>query len=583
MRRVRTVALVAFAVGMLAAVAAQTDRTAPVGSRSGVERYTAAVQGVVTAADSGAPVQGAEVRLVGSGRYRLTMSDAAGRFVFTDLPPERMTMHVSKAGFVGAQFGQRHPLEEAEALDLASGQQITANVALSRGGVIYGRVFDEYGEPAAGALVQALFARGLRGQGGVQNVGSGDQADDTGAFRLYGLAPGTYFVAAQPGPAGTVKRGAATYYPGTPTVASALPVEIDSGSQVPVSITLNTASLARVSGVVVNAAGVPSAGFVSLVSEDLITARGLDGPANLALSALQINGDAGPDGRFTIADVPPGSYVLTATLTLSTRISYPSIPEGATEAQRQAFAEQVQASLARSLREREAASLPVTVSGQDVAGLTIVTRPSPTLSGRFVAAPGVRQPVPAGLSVIAMSRQSPVQSLRNQSPGETFEIVAPTGPFVLSVGQLFGSLPPGWAVSAIRLNGRDVTDETIEVFADATVEVVLTDRVTSVSGTVRAGRNVDVANASVVVFPRDEGTWWYPSRAIRSARTDASGRFEITGLPPGERYHAVAVDYLIAEEEYDAAFLDSVRGAATDFVLNDEGDQRTLQLDLVER
>jgi hypothetical protein len=582
MRRAGAVGLVALAA-MVATLGARSGQDAPpVSARSGVERYTAVVQGVVTAADSGAPVQDAEVRLVGSGRHRLTATDAAGRYAFTDLPPERMTLHVSKAGFVDAQYGQRHPLEEPDPILLGEGQQVTANVTMSRGGVIYGRVFDEHGEPAAGAFVQALLARTLQGRPGLQRVGISDQSDDTGAFRVYGLTPGTYYVSAQPGPAGTVKRGSATYYPSTASTASALPVEIGTGSQVPVSITLNPASLARVSGVVVNAAGVPSAAVVSLISDDLLTARGLNGPANLTVGAFRISGDAGPDGRFTIAEVPPGSYALTATLNPpAPQSSRP--PDGATEAQRQAIQEDLMVALLIRLRAQETASLPVTIAGQDVSGLTLVTRPRPMLSGRFVAAPGVRQPLPAGLSMIALAQGSPVQFLRNQS-GETFEIPAPIGPFVLSVGLSFGpTLPPGWTVSAIRLNGRDVTDETMEVFGDTTVEVVLTDRVTTVTGTVRAGRDADVAGTSVVVFPRDEGKWTYPARAIRSARTDAGGRFEITGLPPGHRYLAVAVSYLVVEEEYDAAFLESVRGEATGFELSDEGDQRTLRLDLVTR
>jgi hypothetical protein len=155
---------------------------------------------------------------------------------------------------------------------------------------------------------------------------------------------------------------------------------------------------------------------------------------------------------------------------------------------------------------------------------------------------------------------------------------------VLVIGQgLGGQLPPGWALSAIRLNGRDVTDEIIEVTSDATIEVVLTDRATTVSGSVRAGRSGVAANASVVVFPRDRGRRTYPSRAIRSARTDASGRFEITGLPPGRRYLAAAVDYLVDGEEFDPALLDSLRPDAIDFALDDESDERTLRLDLVTR
>ncbi len=579
------VALVALAMASVA-VMAQTDqdRSPPVSSRSGVERYTAIVQGVVTAADSGTPVQGAEVRLEGSGRHRLTMTDAAGRFVFADLPPERVTLHVSKAGFADAEYGQRHPLEEAEYIVLGEGQRVTADVALTRGGVIYGSVFDEFGEPAAGALVRALLARPRQGRSGLQAVGRGDQTDDTGAFRLYGLPPGTFVVSAQPGPAGTVKRGTPTYHPGTASPASALPVEIGPGAQVPVAITLGTASLARISGTVVSAAGVPSPAAISLVSDDLVTGRGLEGQVLVAPGAFQISGDAGPDGRFTLTDVPPGAYVLNA-LQSVTPPQLASPPAGATEAQKQAIRDRQIAQINRSFQTRETGSLPVVVTGQDVDGLTVVTRPRPMLAGRFIAGSGVRQPLPGRLVVTTMSTQTATSSTISMTDAETFQIGAPTGPFTISVGSFPGitALEAGWAISAIRLNGRDVTDRTVEVLGDGTLEIVLTDRVTTVSGTVRAGRDTDAANTSVVVFPRDDGRWTYPSRAIRTTRTGADGRFEITGLPPGQRYLAAAVDYLLPEEEFDRAFLERVRREATDFTLDRESDQRTLRLDLVTR
>ncbi len=343
-------------------VHAQTRRGAPLDSWTGV------VRGVVSE-ESGAPVPGAEVRLVGSGRHQLTTTDQAGRFVFTDLPTESMTLYASKAGFIDTRFGP---------FALAPGQQETARLTLGRGGVIFGYVFDESGEPAAGALVEALLARsGQQGQSMLQSVGGGDLADDTGAFRLYGLPPGTYLVSARPGPAGTANRGAATYYPGTPSMASALPLEVETGSQVPVSLLLGAVPLARVSGVLVNAAGTPTSGYVSLLPEVRIAPRVTDDQVSVAVDATRLSSSAGPDGRFTIAGVPPGSYELTATVTSATRISLPSVGQTEAEitARLAALQEQFRIAALGARREQETASLPVFVSGEDVSGLTLVTRP----------------------------------------------------------------------------------------------------------------------------------------------------------------------------------------------------------------
>ena len=60
-----------------------------------------------------------------------------------------------------------------------------------------------------------------------------------------------------------------------------------------------------------------------------------------------------------------------------------------------------------------------------------------------------------------------------------------------------------------------------------------------------------------------------PSRFVRTASADDKGRFRISGLPPAERYLAVATDYLEDGEHYDPEFLERMRDAATPFSLDD--------------
>jgi hypothetical protein len=110
--------------------------------------------------------------------------------------------------------------------------------------------------------------------------------------------------------------------------------------------------------------------------------------------------------------------------------------------------------------------------------------------------------------------------------------------------------------------------------------VVLTDRITTVSGTVQPRR--ERAGYSVVVFPDDSTRWAYPSRYVRTARVDDSGRFSIGGLPANERYYAVAVDYLEEGEEQDPQILERLRSRAMTFTLG-EAEQRSVVLDPVSR
>ena len=113
-----------------------------------------------------------------------------------DLPAGRWTISATKGGFVTQQFGQRHPFESVEPIELTDGQRFSANFTLSRGSVITGRVSDEFGDPITGARVQVLRSQMQQGRRDWRRSANNAQTDDTGSFRVFGLAPGEYYVAA---------------------------------------------------------------------------------------------------------------------------------------------------------------------------------------------------------------------------------------------------------------------------------------------------------------------------------------------------------------------------------------------------
>jgi len=122
--------------------------------------------------------------------------------------------------------------------------------------------------------------------------------------------------------------------------------------------------------------------------------------------------------------------------------------------------------------------------------------------------------------------------------------------------------PAGWMVKAIRLDGYELEDGPVDLAAGRReLDVVLTDRVSGVSGDVldRLGRLLP--NYSVVVFPADPARWHFSSRTIREERTDSDGRFRIDGLPPGN-YRAVAVPALGYGTVQDSAVLERLHGAS---------------------
>jgi hypothetical protein len=87
---------------------------------------------------------------------------------------------------------------------------------------------------------------------------------------------------------------------------------------------------------------------------------------------------------------------------------------------------------------------------------------------------------------------------------------------------------------------------------------------------------------TVIAFADDDKKWTYPSRYIKTARTDATGAFRMRGVPPDQTYRFVAVDYVEDGEETDPEFLARLRDRATRLPLS-EGEHKGIDLRLIQR
>jgi hypothetical protein len=283
---------------------------------------TGRISGRVAQDGANNPIAGARVVLISSGRATIGMpppqvlTDQDGRFVFDKVAPGEYRLDAQKTGFA--------PLSEpghGTTATVTAGQQLELDLHLQRGGVIAGTILDASGEPAADLRVMAM--RRINGPGGTPQrlmpvpMQGPQQTNDIGEFRITGLASGDYIVAAVPQrgspfggpgmtPTATGTAAISTYYPGTIDQAAAHNVTVRAGETINnITFSIQSVPAFRVAGRVVDENGAPAAGAMVMLMGDR-SASAFMGPMGHA--------STGDDGRFTIADVPSGTYRINASI-----------------------------------------------------------------------------------------------------------------------------------------------------------------------------------------------------------------------------------------------------------------------------
>ena len=516
----------------------------------------AAIRGRIVAADTGRPLRRASIIATPeSGTERRSAnSNADGRYEIKGLAEGRYTVSVARSGYLPLQYGQHRPLEQATLLRIAGTDTVDrVDFALPKMGLIAGRVTDERGDPIAGVRMTAMrwiYVNGARRL--VAASGFRAQTDDAGRYRLTELVPGTYFVMARTREMWTTHvNGRAeqmgfyqTFFPGSSDVAVARQVAVGIGEQVAgIDFSLVPARTVKVSGTAVDSHGRPLAGrgvgLTRVVHSAALGGRG--GGSNEDAG----HGSVGADGSFTIDNVLPGDYKLQA--------RGPSSRPGG---------------------EDEAAARTITVQDSDVRGVALKTSMGWSIAGRITTESGAapmfaqdRARIVATVPDDTNPRGGPPGGKTRINDDWTFAVLDLFGPARLRV-----NLPDGWAVKAMRHDGRDVTDTALEPDAGsedlANLEIVLTNRVTTVQGRVTDATGTPTGDATVILFAADSQKWEEDSRFVRAVRPDLQGTWQIKGLP---EYLAVAVEYAQEGAWNDPEYLAGLRDAAQKLELADAG------------
>jgi hypothetical protein len=104
----------------------------------------------------------------------------------------------------------------------------------------------------------------------------------------------------------------------------------------------------------------------------------------------------------------------------------------------------------------------------------------------------------------------------------TFNLSGLVGPTTLRL-----NIPDGWVVQSIQFDGRDVTDAAIEGRSGDVltgVQIVVTNKVNVVAGSITDAKGAATSDGTVLVFADDAQKWMEDSRFVQSARPDQSIR-----------------------------------------------------------
>jgi protocatechuate 3,4-dioxygenase beta subunit len=489
------------------------------------------------------------------------VTDDDGQFVFRTVPAGRYFVAVSKPGYLAAEYGAGLHAPFGTAVVVSAATRPTVTLEMIRGAVITGVVTDIDGLPAANVEVDAF--RGAHAEKAV--------TDDRGVYRIYGLAPGDYLVAAVPGgqvseaatalrtsdvtstlaalsamggrsplpPASPSYRYAPVFYPGTTQRSDAITVDLNAeeerrGIDLPLILAGTSQLIGHIDGF---AAGDSAFHGVSVQS------------AFVAMAALNKDDDIADEwrrapvdqaGDFRFRNVLPGRYRIVARV-----VSTPASGADKTHAPASRWASK---------------------------------------SVDVVAGGSVRAELQLRLSfeMVGVARFDGEQALRNGRVRFTLDsLTDDMGPRIHRTarpsadGQFrFDGLVPGryalrldsvsvdslWLRSAMS-GAVDLLDSTLVVNDDdqrlRNLVVTVSSQPSGITGTFWTTDQRAAEGYVIIAFPTDRRFWTPGSRRVVATRSGEDGAYSFQHLPPGD-YLIVALHDLPAGDWTAPQVLDSV-------------------------
>ena len=448
----------------------------------------ASVAGTVTDSVTGAPVRKAHVTLTyGASTYSAT-SDAAGRFIISNVTPGTYAAGAEHAGY--------QPGRQRDLLRLAEDQHLDdLKIQITPLGAIAGRVLDAEGQPMVRISVQAMMENyGITGRH-MATAGM-TMTDDRGEYRIFDLPAGRYYLLASDlsvsGLSGHLRddqvttRYVPTWLPGVSDVSQAAPTVLGAGAQLSgIEIRLRQSLVYHVRGKLSGPSEPGSPPPIWLTACD--TASSNNG--GLYASVLR-------DGTFDASGVPPGNWCLSVT---------------------EAF-ENAHASYARQ---------KVIVTDRDVENVTLTVLPMVQIRGQVQIDGEASTKVP-----LTPVRLEPLESSvrgggsNGMHPDGTFTIAnVEPGPY-----RVTGLTGLGMYLKTVRFNNEDMPGNRILVpSSDSQLTLLFSTDCGELSGVVRTASGEPAAGVYISAVAS-------PSRGDTppGAMTRSDGGFQMRCLAPGD-------------------------------------------------
>jgi Carboxypeptidase regulatory-like domain len=495
----------------------------------------------------GRPLRRVQIRLGGETipDGRTASTNGQGKWEIRELPAGRFTLTVTRAGYLNLQYGQKRYGEPGRPLEVGDGETIeNIDLTLLHNAVITGRIYDEAGEPLAGANVMPMQVRFFNGRKRLVPTRGNAISDDSGQYRLGSLEPGDYYIYAtsretwETDPPDSKTLGfMPTMYPAATAMGEAQRVRVRAGQEAAgIDIALVPGKAGTISGTAVSSQGVPLGGETISLGIEI---RGEQFMSFQGGTSTKVN----PDGAFAFRNVAPGEYHLTVRQTPTDR-------------------------------PMESANVIVNVSGADLDGVNIVTSAAGGVTGRVSVEPGTPLPIAlTRLTVRALPVERDTQTNFGSAPDNgrvredgSFELKTIIGSSRLTVAPL----PDGWAIRQVDQNGRDIAaqpfDPQGQTLEGATV--VLTTRFPTLTAALHDSKGAPTLDGILVLFPEDASSWAEDLRLVRTGRPGQNGTIVIKAVRPGA-YLAAAVPSVTSSQWNDPEYLESLRAQATPIALKE--------------